>query len=68
MDLAIFTLYGEFYKHLKFMRVSISEELPALTCNLDKRDLGIAGSKPSTLAISKNLTSESLVCKLENAP
>jgi hypothetical protein len=49
MDLAIFTLYREFYKHLKFMRVSISEELPALTCNLDKRDLGIVGSKPSTL-------------------
>lgn len=50
MDLAIFTLYGEFYKYLKFVRVSTSEELPVPTCNLDKRDLGITGSKPSTLS------------------
>ena len=50
MDLAIFTLYGEFYKYLKFVRVSTGEELSALTCNLNKRDLGIIRSKPSTLS------------------
>jgi hypothetical protein len=50
MDLAIFTLYGEFYNYLKFVRVSTSEELPALTRDLNKRGLGMIRSKPSTLS------------------